>query len=821
MSAVAAIPCPLASPSTTASSPSGSAEEVVDVTTDLDAGRRLVDGADLEPFDLGEPAREQRALHRVGEVLPLLVQARVVDRERRLPGDEDGGLDLLVAEPPSRIERDDRQRGQQLGRGRDRDDERGRALLEERDEELVRLTETRALSARVDHRAARSGAPRPPARARARGAAAPSRGSATYGARGTSSAPRPSSTRTTAASASSSSTAEVVTASSVASSDRLWANEREISYSARSRFADSRSAASVSWSSAAWRSVRSWSSRVLRGHGQLGGERRQERRLVRLHLAPARQVDGEQSDRAPRARRAGRRARRRSALRPRPHARERAGRRPARPERGARPGRAVGPNASSSRRSATASSASAPEPGLRPQPVRVAEVDRDTVRAQQLGDARDGGLQRVRERELGDRLADDREQRVGPFELERRRPRALAGTQRLRRANGEGAQPVELALATGELPGRNTSWRTPSGGWPSVSVGDAFGPRPPRRGPARARPAARGRSAASERARAGPWRPAARARLRRRPPRAAPPPRRRRARRSAPPRRRRAPRRAPRRARLRRAPAPRSGEARPAVRRRRTLAGRARPVRRRGVRRVRSLGVEAPARPQQLEAAERDVAGPNRDQQHVGGASPAGGSSHGRGKLVRRCFLRGQLHERERSSPRARRRAPRSARRAAHRQPARAVDDATAAASAPVAPTRRRRRPEAPGEPGSPAARRPAAASVSRAWSDISSIRPRKVFLIAVSRPAARLCSPAWPSRLAARNRWTKRWSSIRLPSNARTSCIEPAAAFTAIVDSETKRAKLRFWIVLFALVAASVYLSIVIWHQIQRTFGL
>ena len=37
----------------------------------------------------------------------------------------------------------------------------------------------------------------------------------------------------------------------------------------------------------------------------------------------------------------------------------------------------------------------------------------------------------------------------------------------------------------------------------------------------------------------------------------------------------------------------------------------------------------------------------------------------------------------------------------------------------------------------------------------------------------------------------------------------------------ETKRAKLRFWIVLFVLVAASIYLSLVIWHQIQRTFGL
>jgi hypothetical protein len=37
----------------------------------------------------------------------------------------------------------------------------------------------------------------------------------------------------------------------------------------------------------------------------------------------------------------------------------------------------------------------------------------------------------------------------------------------------------------------------------------------------------------------------------------------------------------------------------------------------------------------------------------------------------------------------------------------------------------------------------------------------------------------------------------------------------------ETKRAKLRFWLVLLALVAVSVYLSIVIWHQVERTFGL
>jgi hypothetical protein len=37
----------------------------------------------------------------------------------------------------------------------------------------------------------------------------------------------------------------------------------------------------------------------------------------------------------------------------------------------------------------------------------------------------------------------------------------------------------------------------------------------------------------------------------------------------------------------------------------------------------------------------------------------------------------------------------------------------------------------------------------------------------------------------------------------------------------ETKRANLRFWFVLLGLVAVSVYLSIVIWHQIERTYGL
>lgn len=37
----------------------------------------------------------------------------------------------------------------------------------------------------------------------------------------------------------------------------------------------------------------------------------------------------------------------------------------------------------------------------------------------------------------------------------------------------------------------------------------------------------------------------------------------------------------------------------------------------------------------------------------------------------------------------------------------------------------------------------------------------------------------------------------------------------------ETKRANFRFWFILLGLVAVSIYLSLVIWHQIERTFGL
>ena len=54
--------------------------------------------------------RQQRALHRVRELLLLLVQAAVVDRERRLRGDRQRRVERLAHDRPARVERDDRQR---------------------------------------------------------------------------------------------------------------------------------------------------------------------------------------------------------------------------------------------------------------------------------------------------------------------------------------------------------------------------------------------------------------------------------------------------------------------------------------------------------------------------------------------------------------------------------------------------------------------------------------------------------------------------------------------------------------------------------------
>jgi hypothetical protein len=39
--------------------------------------------------------------------------------------------------------------------------------------------------------------------------------------------------------------------------------------------------------------------------------------------------------------------------------------------------------------------------------------------------------------------------------------------------------------------------------------------------------------------------------------------------------------------------------------------------------------------------------------------------------------------------------------------------------------------------------------------------------------------------------------------------------------DREVRRARLRFWFVLILLVALSAWLTVVVWRQIERLFGL
>ena len=109
MSAVASMPCPVTSPSTTASRPSRELEEVEDVAADVDLRGGLVDRTDLEPGDRRPLAGQQRPLHRLGELLLLLVEARVVDRERGLLRDRARGRERLARDRRRGIERDDRQ----------------------------------------------------------------------------------------------------------------------------------------------------------------------------------------------------------------------------------------------------------------------------------------------------------------------------------------------------------------------------------------------------------------------------------------------------------------------------------------------------------------------------------------------------------------------------------------------------------------------------------------------------------------------------------------------------------------------------------------
>jgi hypothetical protein len=93
----------------------------------VDARRRLVDVPDLEAGDCRELAREERALHRLREVLLVLVEARVLDRERGLRADRHRRFDELGVEAPRRVEREERERPDRLAGCREREDRRRRA----------------------------------------------------------------------------------------------------------------------------------------------------------------------------------------------------------------------------------------------------------------------------------------------------------------------------------------------------------------------------------------------------------------------------------------------------------------------------------------------------------------------------------------------------------------------------------------------------------------------------------------------------------------------------------------------------------------------
>ena len=86
--------------------------------------------------------------------------------------------------------------------------------------------------------------------------------------------------------------------------------------------------------------------------------------------------------------------------------------------------------------------------GRRREPVAGdAEVDGHALDVEQLRDARDRRLERVRERELGRRLPDDREERTRALELHSQLALALARAQDVRGAHAERRQPAELVGA--------------------------------------------------------------------------------------------------------------------------------------------------------------------------------------------------------------------------------------------------------------------------------------------------------------------------------------------------------------------------------------
>ena len=85
----------------------------------------------------------------------------------------------------------------------------------------------------------------------------------------------------------------------------------------------------------------------------------------------------------------------------------------------------------------------------------LAEVDGDAVGAEHLTETLERGVERVRQRQPGDGLADDGEQRAASLELEARVTRTFGRAERVSCADGEAREPNEAAFvraATGSEP---------------------------------------------------------------------------------------------------------------------------------------------------------------------------------------------------------------------------------------------------------------------------------------------------------------------------------------------------------------------------------
>ena len=468
MSAVASIPWPGPSPSTTASWPSGQRQEVVDVASHLDARGGLVDRADLEP---GHPraARGAEASAASCRQTPSAGGRAARCRSRGLPGRQRRAPSRRRScrcGAPDRARRPSRS---PAARMESRSGPRRRSTPARGMGRATRTTTRACAHSRIeDERLSHSEQP-PTGKllhrlvSRYERTERPSsRGSATWIARATSWSPRSSCIRTTAASASSSSTAA---ASQPRASRRARGSERT---SVRSRRGPgdawripARPRAPARARGEALRSLVQL--RVLNGDRELARERREERRLIAASSRPRGRYAARSPISSSRAT-SGTASTRRSAPRGRPRAPMRGEHRPGRRAR-QHPLRPKGPNASSSsrscdrqlhplqRRAPPRAGASFPRAG-RPRRALSAAAPR----------RRDGRLQRVGERELGDRLADDDQQRLRPLELERhrlgpaRRP-AAPGLPELRRSPTDRGRSAE-----GSTPCGKGSSSTPTGG---------------------------------------------------------------------------------------------------------------------------------------------------------------------------------------------------------------------------------------------------------------------------------------------------------------------------------------------------------------------